>query len=78
MMNLELAGACGVPSTVKVSSFGTPNVEISTMMLFNDWEEHGAKVEEMRSHAKKGTKPTSSTPRDPFFLCYLFLPHTTT
>ncbi|MDA8776478.1 hypothetical protein N9Y79_05350 [Alphaproteobacteria bacterium] len=52
MMNLELAGACGVPSTVKVSSFGTPNVEISTMMLFNDWEEHGAKVEEMRSHAK--------------------------
>ena len=43
MMNLELAGACGVPATVKVSSFGTPNIEISTMMLFNDWEEHGAK-----------------------------------
>lgn len=51
-MNLELAGACNVPATVKVSSFGTPNVEISTMFLFNDWEEHGAKTEEMRAHAK--------------------------
>ena len=51
-MNLELASECGVPTSVKVSSYGTPGVEISTMLLFSNWEEHGEKTDEMRAHSK--------------------------
>ena len=52
LMNLDLASQCGVPSNVKVSSYGTPGVEISTMFSFSSWEELGSKTDEMRQHQK--------------------------
>ncbi len=52
LMNLELASEFDIPTSVKVSSYGTPGVEISTMLLFADWDEHGEKTGQMRSHSK--------------------------
>ena len=73
LKNLELAGACGVPATVKVSSYGTPSIEIMTLMMFSGWEEHGAKTAEMRAHPmwKKlmemgGNMPAFADPIDSF------------
>ena len=49
LMNLDLASQCGVPSNVKVSSYGTPGVEISTMFSFSSWVARPTKCGNIRS-----------------------------
>ncbi|MDC3401735.1 hypothetical protein OA101_01580 [Alphaproteobacteria bacterium] len=52
MMNLELAGECGVATSVKVSSSGTAGIEIMANNMFADWQDYGDKTQAMRAHPK--------------------------
>jgi len=47
-MNMALAAAHGVGTSLKVSSFGTAGVEIYLMQQFANWEEYGEKTDAMR------------------------------
>ena len=48
-MNIALATAHGVGTSVKVSSFGTAGIEIYLMQQFANWEEYGEKTDAMRT-----------------------------